>query len=126
MKPSRVLFVDDDEFIRKIYIDRLQASEFEVVPASSGKEAKSLLEKETFDLICLDYMLSDLNGIEILHWIRDEKHIITPVIAFSASGNEAKQQEFMAAGASEFVQKDHVVPSELVEKIKKLIKKNNE
>ncbi len=120
-----ILFVDDDELIRKIYTDRFQASGITVDAVSSGLDAKAALEAKTYDLICLDYMLADLTGLEILKWIRQVKKIGTPTIIFSASGQEAKMNEFLAAGATEYIQKDHVVPSELVQKIIKLTEKHD-
>jgi DNA-binding response OmpR family regulator len=121
MKSYKILFVDDDEFIRKIYTDRLEASGFDITTASSGALAKEAIEKNTYELICLDYMLADLTGFDILNWIRKDKKLTLPVIIFSASGQEAQMQAFMDAGATEYIQKDHVVPSELAEKFKKII-----
>lgn len=120
-KPYKILFVDDDEFIRKIYIDRLEASGLDVYGAPTAEEAKKLIETKPFDLICLDHILAEKSGLEVLMWIREVKKMTLPVIIFSASGNEKQIKDFMAAGATEYVQKDHVVPSELVDKIVKTI-----
>ena len=87
--PHKILFVDDDQFIRKIYVDRLEASGFDLTVAGSGKEAKAKIEKGTYDLICLDYVLADIDGLEILKWIREMRHLKVPVIIFSGSGQEA-------------------------------------
>lgn len=125
MKQYRILFVDDDEFIRKIYTDRLQASEFEVVAVGTAKAAKEALSSGTFDLVCLDHLLADQTGLQILKWIKEEKKLPVPVIAFSASGHEANMKDYMAAGAAEFIQKDHVMPTEFVDKIKKIIETTN-
>ncbi len=121
MNSYKVLLVDDDEYIRKIYTDRFIASGLNVTTAGSGHDAEKLLEKNSYDLICLDYMLADKTGLDILIWIKKTREITTPVIIFSASGHEHKIEEFMAAGATEYIQKDHVVPSELVTKIKSII-----
>ncbi len=117
----KILFVDDDEFIRKIYIDRLTASGFEVVTAASAREAKEKIEEANPNLVCLDYLLADETGLDVLKWIRQEKKLSLPVLIFSASGQDSDIESFKQAGATEYVQKDHVVPSELVEKIKKYL-----
>lgn len=122
MNPKRILFIDDDEFIRKIYSDRLKASGFDLDLASTGKQAKEFMDRQTYALVCLDYMLPDESGLDVLNWIRKDKKLTTPVIVFTASGHEHKIEEFMEAGATEYVQKDHVVPTEFVEKINSLVK----
>lgn len=121
MKSNKILFVDDDEFIRKIYTDRFEASGINVVVANSADTAKKLIQSETFDLICLDNMLAGQSGLDVLKWIRAEKKMTEPVVIFSASGNDHIIQDFIDAGATEYIQKDHIVPTQLVEKIKTLI-----
>lgn len=121
MANKKILFVDDDEFIQKIYTDRLKSAGFDLDITNKGKEAETLLSKNTFDLISLDYMLVDESGLDLLKWIRDTKRITTPVIIFSASGQDQAIKDFMAAGATEYIQKDHIMPSEFVDKIKKML-----
>ncbi len=117
----KILFVDDDEFIRKIYSDRLTGSGFEVRTAASAREAKEAIEEFAPELICLDYLLADETGLEILKWIREEKKLSLPVLIFSASGQDMDIENFKKAGATEYIQKDHVVPTELVEKIRNYV-----
>lgn len=124
-KPYKVLFVDDDEYIRKIYEDRLKASGFDVTMVTGAAEAEDRLEKVAYDIVCLDYMLSGKSGLDVLKWLRGEKKMDLPVLVFSASGHDRNIQEFMEAGATAYVQKDHIVPSELVAKIKEIIEKKH-
>lgn len=121
MNKYKILFVDDDQFIRKIYTDRLQASGIDVTIADSAATAKSAIEANQFDLICLDHMLAAETGLDVLKWIRNDKKLQTPVMIFSASSHDKKISEFMEAGATEYIQKDHVVPSELVKKMLTII-----
>lgn len=117
---KKILFIDDDEFIIKIFLDRLQAAGFEVDTAKNGKAAREKLTYNLYDIICLDYVLPDETGLDVLKWLRSQNKNI-PVIVFSASGHEAKMKEFMEAGATEYLQKDHVAPSEFVEKINTIL-----
>lgn len=118
---KKILFVDDDEFIRKIYADRLVASGLEVDVVDSAKAALDKLEHNEYGLVCLDYLLGTNSGLDVLKWIRTKKSAELPVLIFSASGQDHNIQDFIAAGATEYIQKDHVVPTELVEKIKKYL-----
>lgn len=125
MDKKKILFVDDDEFIAKIFQDRLLAAGFEVDLASSVRAGQDKIElNKNYDLICLDYVLPDKSGMEALKWIRQEKHLTMPVIIFSASGNEVKAEEFIKAGANAYLQKDHVSPGEFVGKINSLLKQH--
>lgn len=64
----RILFVEDDEFIREVYGARLSETfNAEVVYARSGNEAISILSSDTdFDIIVSDYMMPDGKGIDVL------------------------------------------------------------
>lgn len=121
---KKILFIDDDEFIIKIFLDRLQAAGFEIDTAKNGKQAREKLTYNQYDVICLDYVLPDETGLDILKWIRGKNKEL-PVIIFSASGHEPKMKEFMEAGATQYLQKDHVAPGEFVERINTLLGATN-
>lgn len=125
MKQYEILFVDDDEFIRKIYTDRLTASGFFVDVAESIAGALRKLEKHSYDLICTDFLLADKTGIDLVNYVRGEKKSAVPIIMFSASGQEADKQKAVEAGVTEYVMKDKVAPSEFADKIRALIEQSH-
>ena len=120
MTNYHILFIDDDEFIRKIYEDRLVASGFILDTASSTKEGMDKIQKQPYDLICTDNILTDGSGMDIVHFIK-EKKLRTPIVMFSASGQEKFMREAIDAGVTEYVVKDHIVPTELVKKFTTII-----
>lgn len=117
--PKKVLFLDDDAFIRKIYQDRLEAAGFAVTIASSGTEAVDIARQQPFDAIVVDMVMPDMTGIQVIKDIRAIiQHRNTKIIVFSALGQEKTIAEAKEAGANEFLVKDKILPKDLVEKIK--------
>jgi DNA-binding NtrC family response regulator len=69
---GRILIVDDEDMIRSIMVQILR--EHDTVQASSGAQAKEILERDqSFDLILCDMMMSNVSGLELHEWLT-EKH----------------------------------------------------
>ncbi len=81
---KRVLIVDDMEVNRKAIKTFLFFFHFEIDQASDGLEAKGLIEKNTYDLVVSDIEMPNMNGFELLTWIRRSSSRKTvPVIMLS-------------------------------------------
>ena len=75
-KPQkRVLIVDDDPLILRLYIRLFELSEFEVTGASNGEEAKKILKREKFDIAVLDIKLPDSDGFDLAQFIRADEDL---------------------------------------------------
>lgn len=83
-KKLKVLAIEDDKTIIKLYEKILAAEGHKVVSAGTGGEAIRLLNEESFDLICLDLKLPDMDGAELLKIIKT-KIEWTPVIIVTAN-----------------------------------------
>jgi DNA-binding response OmpR family regulator len=79
----KVLVVDDEKNILKLYQAELQDEGYTVVTASSGKEAIEVFEKENPDIVTLDILMPDMDGIQVLRQIKEKKPR-TPVIMLTA------------------------------------------
>jgi DNA-binding response OmpR family regulator len=80
-----ILVVDDEESIRFLYREELEDEGYRVITASDGEEALRKLRKEAPDLVTLDIRMPGMDGIEVLHLIREmDKEI--PVIMSTAYG----------------------------------------
>ena len=76
--------VDDNDSNRDLLRRRLVHEGHEVVVAASGLEALAILEEDGFDLILLDLLMPDMNGVEVLERLKsDERWRSTPVIMIS-------------------------------------------
>ncbi|WP_168118642.1 response regulator transcription factor [Paenibacillus sp. HB172176] len=115
MTDSRILVVDDDPDIRHLIGIHLQEEGMACNEARSGKEALQWLQRDTFDLILLDLMMDDTDGMEALKLVRSA-HNYTPVIIVSASGDTEKKINALGLGADDYVTKPFI-PSELIARV---------
>ncbi len=66
METKRILIVDDDELIRKFLMDFFVDLKYEVVTADNGEDALRKFVPQTFDIVISDFVMPDINGIELL------------------------------------------------------------
>lgn len=120
---KKILIIDDDSFIRKIYKERLTADGFLVDEAEDGSEGLEKIKKGNYDLVLLDMVLPDMSGPEILKKIRSQKKFINlQIIILSALGQEADIKKAMDAGANKYIIKDKTTPQELTAILETLMK----
>lgn len=67
----KVLVVDDDAHVLRLYKEELEEEGYEVVTAGTGKEAMEMFERETPDLVTLDILMPDIDGISLLRRMKD-------------------------------------------------------
>jgi DNA-binding response OmpR family regulator len=79
----KILVVDDDLHIQRLYKEELTEEGYEIVVASNGKEAMDMFEKENPDLVTLDIRLPDVDGIHLLRQMK-EKRPKLPIIMSTA------------------------------------------
>jgi DNA-binding response OmpR family regulator len=79
----KILIVDDDQNILRLYKEELEEDGYQIVTASNGKEAMEQFEKEAPDLVTLDILLPDVDGIKLLRQMK-EKRPRLPVIMSTA------------------------------------------
>ncbi|MCX5720343.1 MAG: response regulator [Nitrospirae bacterium] len=79
----KILVVDDDEHILRLYKDELTEEGYEVVLAANGQEALALFHKEDPDLVTLDIRLPDVDGIQLLRQMKEKKPRL-PIIMSTA------------------------------------------
>ena len=101
---ARILVVDDKEVVRDGVGLTLARSGHGVCPASDGASALEQLDKRKIDLVITDLSMPGMDGLELLHAIRErDEHM--PVILMTAYGSIEKAVEAMRAGAWDFVTK---------------------
>jgi DNA-binding response OmpR family regulator len=112
-KPLNVLVVDDElAFTKLLALDLEAGGEFSVKTANSGEETLDILQKETFDVILLDYHIDSMTGLEILEWMNEHKSE-TPVIMLTAAGTEEVAVKAMKLGAFDYIRKERLDLSHL-------------
>ncbi|MDZ7798022.1 MAG: response regulator [Patescibacteria group bacterium] len=123
-KKQKILLVEDDTFLSGMYVSKLDIEGFETVLASEGKQGLKMVKQENPDLILLDIILPKMDGFEILKEIRkDKKTKDIPVILLTNLGQKKDVDKAFNLGAVDYLIKAHFMPSEVVEKIKKTLRK---
>lgn len=79
----KIMVVDDEKNILMLYKAELEEEGYEVIPANSGKEALELFDKEKPDMVTLDIMMPDMDGIQVLRQLKQKDPNI-PVIMLTA------------------------------------------
>lgn len=100
---KKILIVDDDKPISDIIKFNLTKEGYDTVTAFDGKEAVAVFEEEKPDLIILDLMLPELDGLEVAKEIRKTSHI--PIIMLSAKDSEFDKVIGLEIGADDYVTK---------------------
>jgi two-component system copper resistance phosphate regulon response regulator CusR len=102
--PPRVLLVEDEEKTRDSIIEGLRLEGWTVTGADSGESAMSLLDRESFDIMVLDWMLPDRDGIEVLQYLRSRGHP-TPVLMLTARSTLNDRVIGLDSGADDYLGK---------------------
>ncbi|MGB0367821.1 MAG: response regulator transcription factor, partial [Flavobacteriales bacterium] len=122
---STILIVDDEEDILEFLKYNLKKENFEVHTASSGRKAIDIAQEVHPDLIILDVMMPELDGIETCKELRELPGMENTLIAFLTARNEDYSQiAGFDAGADDYINKP-IKPRVLVSRINALLRRNN-
>ncbi len=117
-----VLVVDDEEQVCSVVASYLERDGFRVVTAGNGKEALSKYYAEGPDVVVLDLMLPEKNGIEVLSELRSSG-AETPVIVLSARGGEPDRVAGLDLGADDYVAKP-ASPREISARVRAVLRRS--
>ena len=122
-KTKKILMIEDDIFLRKVYRDKLQRSGFEFVEAINGEEGLNKVVSEKPDLVLLDIILPRKNGFDVLREMKDNQETRgIAVVILSNLGQETDIKRGMALGANDYFVKTEVTLEEVVARIKEWLK----
>lgn len=108
--------------IADIYVKKFQDAGFEVVNVITGKEVLRVASQAHFDLILLDMVLPEMNGMDVLKELRSGDYDqSTKIVIFSNLNKFENEPEALKNGADGFISKSEFNPSQLVEAIRKFI-----
>jgi len=118
---QKILLGEDEEFIARSYIRKLQIEGYEVIHAHNGEEALQKLCSEKPDLVILDLMMPLKTGFEVLEEVKahgDENIRKIPIIVASNLGQKTDMDAARSLGAVDFVVKSNISLKELIEKVR--------
>jgi two-component system cell cycle response regulator DivK len=121
MSAKTILYVEDNEFNRKIVRDLLKRTKYELIEAHDGEAGVATAIEKKPDLILMDIQLPKISGMDAMRQIRaDSATAQTPIIAitsFALSGDDVKAKE---AGATVYLAKPYS-PFDLLKAIRSLL-----
>ncbi|MEC5422425.1 response regulator transcription factor [Virgibacillus sp. C22-A2] len=117
---ARILVVDDEDRIRRLIRMYLEREDFIVEEAENGSEALESALNNDYDVILLDIMMPEMDGIEVCQELRKEK--ATPIIMLTAKGEEANRVQGFEVGADDYIVKPFS-PREVILRVKALLRR---
>ncbi len=105
---ARILVVEDSSAMRAFVRAALEEAEMvrEIVEASSGFEALRVLPREPFDLAIVDINMPDVNGLELIRFMRSsEAHKTTPLLVISSESSDRDRERGLSLGANAYLAK---------------------
>jgi len=100
---TRILLVDDEESVQTLLMYPLLKEGYEVVAAHDGREALDRFAEQRFDLVVLDIMLPNLDGIEVCRRMRSRSQV--PIIMLTAKDDEIDKVLGLEMGADDYITK---------------------
>jgi DNA-binding response OmpR family regulator len=122
-KKKKILMIEDDPFMRKLYHNKLTLAGFEVEEAINGEEGLNKLKAEKPDLVLLDIVLPRRSGFDVLIEMKGKKETRDiPVIILSVLGQTEDIKRGLTLGAQDYLVKSKITISEVVTKVQECLR----
>lgn len=118
---KKILLIEDDRFLAGMYAAKLELEGFQVMSVESGEEGLTLINSTPPDILLLDIILPGIDGFTVLKQLKaDPKTEKIPIILLTNLGKREDVDRGLGLGANDYLIKAHFMPSEVINKIKKL------
>jgi DNA-binding response OmpR family regulator len=118
--PATILVVDDEEDIRSLMRDFLEADGYTVLTAQDGQNGLAILPSKSIDCVLLDVMMPGLSGFDVLRKIREFSEV--PVLFLSARHEDANKIRGLGLGADDYIVKT-ATPAEVVARVRAVLRR---
>lgn len=122
---KKILVVEDEDYLRDIYVEVLTTAGFGVDEAVNGQEGYDKIKKGSYDLILLDIIMPKVDGIQVLKLLKTNppSNPVGKILMLTNVGNEALISDSITLGASGYLLKANFTPDKVVEEVKKALEK---
>jgi DNA-binding response OmpR family regulator len=120
MTEKHILVVEDEPSIAEVVGLYLQRAGYQVQTAADGKAAMQMLESHIPDLVVMDVMLPEIDGLSLTRWLRDRSDV--PIIMLTARREEIDRIAGLEMGADDYVVKPFS-PQELVSRVRAVLRR---
>lgn len=118
----RIAVADDDKDVRDYVTSILQRAEYACTSYNNGRELITALQRETFDLLVVDWNMPEQNGIEAIHWARRNLVPCPPMIMMTSRTDSADIVMGLEAGADDYIVKP-AEPTVLVARVRSALRR---
>jgi len=118
---KKIVLAEDNSTLSLLLKFRLEKEGYKLLIAVDGKQAIELIEQHDPELILTDIMMPFISGLEVISHVRNKLNKQTPIIVFSAAGQEEMVLKAFNLGANDFMGKPFS-PNELVIRVKRLLR----
>ncbi|MFZ5880252.1 MAG: response regulator transcription factor [Chloroflexota bacterium] len=120
MNEKRILIVEDEPSIAEVVGLYLQRAGYGIQTAADGRQAMNLLERGIPDLVVMDLMLPEVDGLSLTRWLRDRSDV--PIIMLTARREEIDRIAGLEMGADDYMIKPFS-PQELVSRVRAVLRR---
>lgn len=121
MGKLKILVVEDDEFLREIYVDTLKTQNYEVDFAVDGEQALSKIRENKWDLVLLDIVLPKIDGLEVIRQIKSSGNAKFDNFVFLTNlDTDHRFNEALKLGKGYLI-KNKLTPEDLIREVKKFL-----
>lgn len=121
---KHILVVEDEQALRDMYVQILQNAGYTVTAAEDGKTAFETMKSNTFNLVLLDIMLPEMDGIQVLEKLTSETEFSTeqtPVVLFTNLGQDQLIAKALTLGVRGYLVKSDYTPDQILTEVQKYI-----
>lgn len=118
---KKIMLAEDNSVLSLLLKFRLEKEGYKLLIAVDGKQAIELIEEHNPELILTDIMMPFVSGLEVISHVRNQLKLETPIVVFSAAGQEEIVLKAFNLGATDFMSKPFS-PNELVIRVKRLLR----
>lgn len=118
-EPFTILVVDDEPYMIRLLQHHIERAGYRLVKATNGREALERIAEDQPDLIIMDVMMPEINGLEVLAQLRQQEQTKNlPVIIMTANAQRFTREQAEAAGVSAFLTKPFS-PTQLMTEVRR-------
>lgn len=119
---SKILIIEDDRYISKMYQLKLSLDGFDVQVADNGRIGVDKVKEFKPDIILTDILMPEMDGFDVIKAVKaDDETKTIPILIMSNLGQEDHIQKGLELGALGYIVKSQYTPSKVVDKIKEIL-----
>ena len=120
LKKKKILVVDDEQYIREFYEELFTQEGYDVITAANGQGGLDLTLQEKPDLLLLDIIMPDIDGMTVFNTLNNQS-ITIPVIFLTNAGDTSHLLQAIEGKAAGFFIKSNIEPEDLLKRVKDVL-----